>query len=357
MQHSSAARCDSQRIALVTLALSIGLGGVAMAQRRAPTEHELAEAQQRFQRATELFEENNPTGALAEFRRAYALAPNYKVLYNIGQICVLTHDVPCAYTAFTDYLAEGAGEVPAARREEVQRDLARLEGRVARLRISVDRPGAEVTVDDVRVGTTPLGRPVLVAAGRHQVRVTLDDHPPATRMVEVAGMETAQVDLSLGPPVRPDPAGTVGAATESPARRSTSGRAAPAPDLRSSAPTPASSSGALRISGVGLGVAGAAGLAGGVLATLKVRSIERDVQNARLGEFDADQLASRNRLGRRYQTLQWVGYGAGGAALVTGIVLYVVGGSDAADESSGRPHLTASVSPGGSAQLGLAGNF
>jgi hypothetical protein len=108
---------------------------------------------------------------------------------------------------------------------------------------------------------------------------------------------------------------------------------------------------------VALAVAGAAGLAGGVMATLKVRSIERDLQSARLGEFDADQLASRNRSGRRYQTLQWVGYGAGGAALVAGIVLYVVGGSDAADESSGRPHLTASVSPGGSAQLGLAGSF
>jgi hypothetical protein len=173
---------------------------VAPAQAREPTRAEVAEAQRRFQEATELYEQdNNLAGALAEFRRAYALAPNFKVLYNIGQLCYLLQDYPCALTSFSRYLREGGAEVPGPRRDEVQRDVARLQSRVAKLRIVTSKVGAEVVVDNVRVGKTPLDAPVLVGAGRPQVRVTLPGHLPFTRVVEVASMETATVDVELLP--------------------------------------------------------------------------------------------------------------------------------------------------------------
>ena len=185
--------------AVVAIILGTGLGRPAAQAAKQPGPAELNEAQRRFQRATELFEENNLPGALAEFRKAYSLAPNYRVLYNIGQLCFLMQDNPCAYGAFSSYLAQGAGEIPDKRRQEVQRDLARLQARVARLRILADRPGAQVTVDDVAVGTTPLAEPVLVAAGRPRVRVTLEGYQPATQVVEVAAMETARVEIHLVP--------------------------------------------------------------------------------------------------------------------------------------------------------------
>jgi hypothetical protein len=179
--------------------LSVWLAGFS-AQAKQPSKAEMAEAQRRFQRATELYEEeNNLPGALAEFRRAYAVAPNYRVLYNIGQLCFLLQDYPCALDAFTRYLGEGGNEVPAQRREEVQRDVTRLQTRVAKLRIISDKPGAEVMVDNVAVGKTPLPDPVMVGAGRPQVRVTLAGYAPFTRVVEVASMETANVQVELLP--------------------------------------------------------------------------------------------------------------------------------------------------------------
>jgi PEGA domain len=179
--------------------LSVWLAGFS-AQAKPPTKAEMAEAQRRFQRATELYEEeNNLPGALAEFRRAYAVAPNYRVLYNIGQLCFLLQDYPCALDAFTRYLGEGGSEVPAQRREEVQRDVTRLQTRVAKLRIISDKPGAEVMVDNVTVGKTPLREAVMVGAGRPQVRVTLAGYAPFTRVVEVASMETANVQVELLP--------------------------------------------------------------------------------------------------------------------------------------------------------------
>ena len=178
---------------------------------RQPTAEELSEATDRFQRGTEMFEEQNLPGALAEFRRAYAIAPSYRILYNIGQICYLTRDYPCALESFSRYLSQGGSEIPGARQTEVQRDLARLQARVARVRVVVDLPGAEVSIDDVMVGKSPLADPVVVAAGRPKVSATLAGHAPASKVVEVAAMETATVQLSLqsftGAPVAERPVG------------------------------------------------------------------------------------------------------------------------------------------------------
>jgi hypothetical protein len=164
---------------------------------RTPTPSEIAEAGDRFQRATEMFEENNYPGALAEFRRAHAIAPSYKLLYNIGQVCYLLRDYPCALDSFTRYLARGGSAVPARRRSDLQRDVERLRARVARLRIQTDPSGAEVAVDDVVMGRTPLAEPVLVAAGRPRVTVTLPGYAPVNKVVEVAAMETATVTIKL----------------------------------------------------------------------------------------------------------------------------------------------------------------
>jgi hypothetical protein len=176
-----------------------------------PTAAQMAEAADRFQRGTEMFEENNLTAALAEFRRAQSIAPSYRLLYNIGQVCYLLRDYPCALQSFSRYLIQGGAAVPPGRKSDVQRDIERLRARVARLRVVTDPPGAEVAVDDVVLGRTPLAEPLLVAAGRPRVSVTLAGYAPATKVVEVAAMETVTVRIDLqsltaaGPaPARPE---------------------------------------------------------------------------------------------------------------------------------------------------------
>ncbi len=365
------------RAAVAAIVLGAWLA-VPAAQAKQPSPAELGEAQRRFQRATELFEENNLPGALAEFRRAHSLAPNYRVLYNIGQLCYLMQDNPCAYGAFSSYLAQGAGEIPEPRRLEVQRDLSRLQARVARLRIIADRPGAEVTVDDVSVGTTPLLEPVLVAAGRPRVRVSLEGYPPATQVVEVAAMETARVEIHLGPPTqssgREAPSGT------SPPRRPTDPVAslptAPVeppgsgsgsdPDVSASdatevtqAPDEPSSTGTLTTVGITLGAVGLASLAGGGFASFRVHTLEREIEKGKLGQFEPSKLTSQQNRARRYQSWQWIGYGAGGATLVAAIVLVLMDGGDTTsrEAASSGLSLSGALGPGGSPQVGLTGRF
>lgn len=160
---------------------------------RADTE----EAKSHFQRAVELFHEADFRAALIEFQRAYDAAPNYKVLYNLGQTSLELQDYAGALKAFRGYLDGGGREIPAARRTQVEADLKRLESRVARVEIAVNVEGADVTIDDVSVGRSPLPQAVLVGAGRRKIAATKAGLSTATRVVDVAGGDKPKVSLEL----------------------------------------------------------------------------------------------------------------------------------------------------------------
>src|SRR5690242_18884883 len=73
-----------------------------------------------------------------------------------------------------------------------------------------DGPIAEMTVDNVTVGKSPLDNPMMMTAGRPQIRVTLAGYAPVTRVVDVAGMDSATVSVQLAtvgavPPPAPAP--------------------------------------------------------------------------------------------------------------------------------------------------------
>lgn len=197
----------------VGLALVMGLwaGSAGAAGRKAPSKANLEEAQSRYQRGRELYEENDFQAALVEFQRAQELAPSYKLLFNIAQVQYQLQDYASALGSFQRYLQEGDAEVSAQRREEVQREVDRLEARVARVRVTLNKPGAEISVDDVPVGTAPLREPLLVNAGRRRVSVSLTGHVPVSRVVNVAGRDSIEVVLELVsttstlPPMPPPP--------------------------------------------------------------------------------------------------------------------------------------------------------
>ncbi|WP_158502085.1 PEGA domain-containing protein [Vitiosangium sp. GDMCC 1.1324] len=183
----------------VMLALVVGLwaGSAGAAGRKTPTKATLEEAQSRYQRGRELYDENDFQAALVEFQRAYELAPSYRLLFNIAQVQYQLQDYANALGSFQQYLQEGEAELSGPRREEVQREIDRLEVRVARVRITVNKPGAEISVDDVPVGTAPLREPLLVNAGRRKVSVSLTGHVPVSRVVNVAGRDSIEVSLEL----------------------------------------------------------------------------------------------------------------------------------------------------------------
>jgi hypothetical protein len=155
------------------------------------------EAADHFRRGTEFYKQGDNKLALIEFERAYQLAPSYRVLYNIGQVNFQLANYAKALVAFRRYLSEGGAEVPADRRTLVEADIASLLERVASVRVKSNVEGAEVLVDDVPVGKTPLGEGVLVDAGQHVVRVTAQGYEPQQRVLTLAGRDRVEAEILL----------------------------------------------------------------------------------------------------------------------------------------------------------------
>ncbi|HEY2517159.1 MAG TPA: PEGA domain-containing protein [Polyangiaceae bacterium] len=164
-----------------------------------------AEASTRFKRALELFDEDNFAAALVEFRKAYELTHNSKVLYNVGQVCFQIHDYVCAVDALERYVGEPGAEISPERGADVARDLATLKARIGTVTVTTDVPDAAITIDDVARGATPLAGPVRLNAGRHRIVAAKAGMVPAVRAVDVAGADAVQVSLVLTPLAPPTP--------------------------------------------------------------------------------------------------------------------------------------------------------
>ena len=304
--------------------------GAAAPARAQPTsiESPTSEGQQaheRFSLAVKLYADGDFGPALAQFERAYALKPHFRVLYNIAQCHFELRDYVPARAALRRYLAEGGASLDAERRARVEADLADMGRRIAQVDIESNVRGAVVYVDGRKVGTTPLSQPIEVSEGQRAVSVESSAQGTKQRSLLLVGGErqTVTVNFEL---IAPEVATGYGL-EKSPARP----------------PTPSSPPGL----GAGFWVAGVGAvlLAGGAGTTGYLALRAQDERRARLdrpgvsAELDSDT--------RRIRTLALTSDAfLGGAIICAGIAttLLVVHGRET------RPALA--VGPGNVALLG-----
>ncbi len=90
----------------------------------------------------------------------------------------------------------------------------------------------------------------------------------------------------------------------------------------------------LRYTGIGVGIFGGAALVTGVVFTLLVKQTASDVANQTKNDVvQASAVSGKLADGRRYETLQWISYGVGAAAVVSGSVLYWIGTTSTAHKT------------------------
>jgi hypothetical protein len=179
---------------LVALALPVGLTSVARAE--PPSAAAVADAGKHFQRGVTMYNEADYRAALVEFRRAYEIAPNAAVLYNIGQTYYQLQNYAAALVALGRYLTESGAS--AQHRREVEATIDTLQTRVGKVAVATSAPGCDITVDDELVGKTPLDEPVLVSIGRRKITALRDGRVTETRFVDVAAGDTVNVSLTAG---------------------------------------------------------------------------------------------------------------------------------------------------------------
>jgi tetratricopeptide (TPR) repeat protein len=249
-------------------------------------------ADDRRDRARQLIVEGNKAyslrefpQAIAHFKEAYRIFPDASALKNLGQVYRLLDDHEQALFYFEQYLNAAPKDAP--NRVEVEQLVKDLRELLATKRAVQDKPpeGVELPGEPpaappreakAEVAETPVGTTQKAEADVPRVKAPLQDSLPIDASAGVRQSETARPEL--------------------PARRPGRG---------------------LKTAGLVAGGVGVAAMAAGVYFGLQAQSLSTDVAEHYVpGDFSRGEAANRNML---------VSYGIGGAALVTGGVLYYLG--------------------------------
>jgi hypothetical protein len=300
-----------------------------------------------FAEGRTLFEGGDFSRAASAFRSAYALAPHWKVLYNIGQCEAAARRYGLALDVFEQYLAEGGDEIDAERRDEVLAEVDRLRRMVGG--IDIEAPaGSVVLVDGEERGRTPLSGRLRLAAGvEHLVVIMRGDDLLLSRKVRIGSGEV----MSLVTKAAAD-----GPVASSPEPREPSAPSAPADSSTDRSPRPPltddASSGKLPVLfwvGAGATVV-AVGLGAGFWGAAGSRADDFSGLNGQVasGEIPPDDkklLEARDDV-ERYDNVSlgmWIGAGVLAAATATVLIVHLAGDGDEAPGAG----ATLTPAPGG----------
>lgn len=144
-----------------------------------------------------LFRQARYEDALAEFERAYELAPHPLVLYNIAECHRELLHYAEAVAAYQRFLVDGKTSASAARLATAERELASLLSLVARVTVTVT-PRTDDTI--LVLDGTPLVDPVMpliLPPGEHRIVARAAGKRDAVRAFKLAAGETLSVALEL----------------------------------------------------------------------------------------------------------------------------------------------------------------
>ena len=150
-----------------------------------------------YARGLELAGQADYDAALREFTEAYEGSPHFAVLYNIGQAQFALGRPLEAIESLSKYLRDGQEQVPPARRQNVQAQIALLESLFAELTINADRPGVLIALDGREVGRTPLYQGIRLATGTHRIAATMEGTVSIDRTVTLAPGDRQVLTLEL----------------------------------------------------------------------------------------------------------------------------------------------------------------
>jgi hypothetical protein len=182
--------------AFVAIALLAGSAGAA--------ETPVQEASVHFDRGVKLFEDGDFKLALVEFKRSYEAVPDFRTLFNIGQVHFQLGNFAEARRTLLRYMKEGGTRIPEQRRKDVERDLDALKIRTAYVTIVTNVAEADVAIDGEHIGRAPLGEKLLVNGGPHTITIAKQGFLSERRDIALAGLEERSLEIRLAPTPAPE---------------------------------------------------------------------------------------------------------------------------------------------------------
>jgi hypothetical protein len=134
-----ARRTGLRRAALLAALLALGSARIGHA------DDPRVEARAHYARGLELTGQNGYEEALREFNAAYAISPQFAVLYNIGQAHIALGHTAEAIEALTRYLHDGGERISLERRTQVERQIAGLRSTLPNPELASEAEAARAT--------------------------------------------------------------------------------------------------------------------------------------------------------------------------------------------------------------------
>jgi hypothetical protein len=157
------------------------------------------DAQKHWDTAIALYQRSQWDGARTSFNAAYESSRNPRVLFNVAVCEKNLGRYARAIEVFKKELADGKGQLSNEEESDVRAQIQGLEQFVAQLTIDVNESGADIYIDDNKVGTSPLPGPVSVQLGERHVRATKVGFAEARENIELKGGSSGHVVLKLAP--------------------------------------------------------------------------------------------------------------------------------------------------------------
>ena len=302
-----------------------------------PSEAQKNAAQALFDEAGRLTREGHVPEACAKLAESLRLYAASGTLLNLALCHERAGQTASAYTEFNDSLARAQRDRRPEREETARTHVAALAPKLLRVTVTVaagaEAPGLEVTLDGVSWRKPSWGVATPVDPGEHVVVATAPHKVTWTRRLTVAagGGDSMTVEV---PPLADEPV-----ATAPPATATVPG---PAPPVEPSTTDSAGGSGRKTLAWVVAGVGVASAATGGVLAVLaqgKWNAAKTDCPGSLCPD---ESTRARDSGAGGLADAATILLAAGGAAIVTGAVLYLTAPSTPA-------RVGVFVAPGGAA--------
>lgn len=149
-----------------------------------------------------LFQDGDAQGALVKFRAAFEASKEPRLLWNIAACEKALRHYAKALQLVERYEKEAAPLLSEEDRRDAAQIAEALKPLVSRLSAKSDPTGADVFVDDEKMGTTPLAEPLLVDLGTRRVAFKKTGYRDFVETVNVTGAGEVAVEARLSEEVR-----------------------------------------------------------------------------------------------------------------------------------------------------------
>ena len=207
MLAANSRRCLALVLTLAVPASTFVVTGPAYAQpkKKSLRDSLTGDAAAQWDNAIGFYSRGKWSEARSSFQAAYDASKNPRILFNVAVCEKNNAQYARAIETFKRELAEGKLASPpldATEESDVKAQIAGLEKFVAALTIDVNEPGADIFVDNEKVGVSPLPAAVSVPLGERRVRATKAGFGEANETVDLKGGGTGRVAMKLTPNVK-----------------------------------------------------------------------------------------------------------------------------------------------------------